>query len=171
MLLRETHYHRMRSVKELQENHVEFELTCHDRFYLNLFMPILCSLGGIVTVIRYMLDYDVPLPFAFKETRDLFVSAVDEFAEANNLEVHRFTKQESNSKEQIAKQHLEEFPLKDGVFFIGKAQEKVKVPQGSWVPRKNDPEKKWYKLRWGYVMANQYYFYFNDENWDGIYQV
>ena len=155
----------MRNVKELQENHVQSELTCHDRLYLNLFAPILCSLGGIVMVIRHMLDYDVPLPFAFKEIRDLFVCSVEEFAEKEGLEIHRFEKKEQNSKEQIAKEHLEAYPWQEGVFFIGKAQEKVKVPQGKWVPRKNNPEKKWYQLRWGYVMVNQYYFYFRDADW------
>ena len=155
----------MRSVTKLQEDHVEFELVCLDRLYLNLFIPILCSLGGVVTVIKYMLDYSAPLPCAFKEARDLFVLAVEQFAEENGLEIHRFTKNEQGQKEQIAKEHLEKYPWKEGVFFIGKAQEKVKIPQGSWVPRKDNPEKKWFKLRWGYGMVNQYYFYFRDEDW------
>ena len=155
----------MRSVKQLQENHVEFELECHDRLYLNLFVQMLSSLGGIVTIIRYMLDYDVPFTHAFKEVRDLFVDAVIQFAEQEGLEIHKFSKKEQNCKEAIIKQHLEDYPWKEGVFFIGKAQEKVKVPQGSWVPRKNDPDRKWYKLRWGYVLANQYYFYFRDKDW------
>lgn len=155
----------MRSVRELQENHVDFELKCHDRLYLNLFIPILCSLGGIVTVIRYMLEYNIPLPTAFKEARDLFICSIHHFAEENGLEIHKFSKKEQNNKEQIVKEHLEKFPWKEGVFLIGKAQEKVKVPQGSWVPRKNNPERKWYQLRWGYVMVNQYYFYFRDKDW------
>jgi len=155
----------MRSVKELQEDHVEFELTCHDRLYLSLFVPMLCSLGGIVTVIRLFLDYTVPLPSAFREVRDLFVSAVEAFAEDQGLKIHRFEKKEQNSKEQVAKEHLDKYPWKEGVFFIGKAQEKVKVPQGKWVPRKKNPDKKWYQLHWGYVMVNQYYFYFRDKDW------
>lgn len=155
----------MRSVKDLQEKHIDFELNCHDRLYLNLFVPILCSLGGIVTVIRYLLDYAVPLPSAFREVRDLFICAVHHFAEENGLKIHEFSKKEQNSKEQIAREHLERFPWKEGVFLIGKAQEKVKVPQAGWVPRKNNPDKKWLQLRWGYVMVNQYYFYFRDEDW------
>jgi len=155
----------MRNVRELQEDHVESELTCHDRLYLNLFVPILCSLGGIAFVIRNLLQYQVPIPVAFKAVRDDFVSWVECFAQENGIKIHRFTNKEQNSKEQIVREYLDNFPWKEGVFFIGKAQEKVKVPQGSWVPRKANPDQKWFKLRWGYVMVNQYYFYFLDDDW------
>ena len=77
----------MRNVRELQEDHVESELVCHDRLYYNLFVPILNSLGGVVVVIKHMLEYKIPLPVAFKEIRDLFVCSVEQFAEDNGLVV------------------------------------------------------------------------------------
>lgn len=155
----------MRSVKDLQENHVEFSLSCFDRLYFNLYVPILQSLGGIVHVIRNVLEFDIPFPSAFKAIRDGFVGEVDEFAANLGLEIYKFNKDEENSKEEIARRHLKNYPLKEGVFFIGKAQEKVKTPQGSWVPSKFHPSRQWFKLRWGHVMANQFYFYFVDEDW------
>jgi hypothetical protein len=155
----------MRTVRELQENHVEWELDCFDRMYLNLYTPILNSPGGVVTVIRRFLGYDVPHPAAFKSVRDDFVGMAECFAYENGLEIHQFSKKEANSKEEIARQHLENYPWKEGVFFIGKAQEKVKAPKATWTNSEVNPGRKWLKLGWGNVMANQYYFYFRDEDW------
>lgn len=155
----------MRSVKELQENQVEFSLACFDRLYFNLYVPILQSLGGTAHVIRHVLKWDLPLPSAFKEIRDGFLGEVEQFAAELGLEIHNFNKGEENSKEEIARERLKNFPFKEGVFFIGKAQEKVKAPQGSWVAGKFNPARKWFKLRWGQVMVNHIYFYFVDEDW------
>jgi len=100
----------MRTIKELQEDRVEFSLDCFDRIYFNLYIPMLCSLGGIAFFIRNILDWAVPIPAAFKEYRDFFVRDVYEFAENNQLEVYTFDKKEQNSKEEIARKNLEKFP-------------------------------------------------------------
>ena len=157
----------MPNLKELQEGHVAYELACFDRLYLNLRLPLLCTLGGISVFIRKILGEKLPLVSVFKPFRDQFVEAIESFARDNGLEIHRFTKQEN--KEQIAQQHLQACPSrKPGVFFIGKSQEKVSVVQGG--STKNEATGKWwYRLRWGKVMANQYYLYIWDGNWGTIF--
>lgn len=157
----------MPNLKELQEGHVGYELSAFDRLYLNLRLPLLCSLGGISMFIRKLLGEKLPLVSAFKPFRDQFVQAIEAFAQDKGLEVHRFTNQEN--KEEIARQHLEERSSQaPGVYFIGKAQEKVSVAQGG--STKNEVTGGWwYRLRWGKVMANQYYFYIWDQNWGTIF--
>ena len=155
----------MRTIKQLQEKRIDWELDCHDRIYLNLYSPILNSPPGVVTIIRRFLEWDIPHPMAFKSVRDDYVAMINCFAEENDLEIHQFTNKEQNSKEEIAKEHLKDFPWKEGVFFIGKAQEKVKAPRGSWGKSEYTENGKWLKLGWGNVMANQYYIYFRDEDW------
>jgi len=155
------------NLKELQEGHVDYELACFDRIYLNLRLPLLCSLGGTSLFIRKVLGEKIPLVSAFKPFRDQFVQSIEAFAKDNDLEIHRFTKQES--KEEIARQHLEARSSRSpGVYFIGKAQEKVSVVQGGSTKNKTTGGW-WYQLRWGKVMANQYYFYIWDENWGTIF--
>ena len=157
----------MPNLKELQEGHVAYELSCFDRLYLNLRLPLLCTLGGISMFIRKILGKKLPLVTAFKPYRDQFVEATEAYARDRGLEIHRFSKHEN--KEDLARQHLDERPSPSpGVFFIGKAQEKVSVVQGG--STKNEATGGWwYRLRWGKVMANQYYFYIWDSDWGMIF--
>lgn len=155
----------MRTIKELQENRIEWTLDCLDRIYLNLYSPILNSPPGVVTIIRRFLECDIPHPKAFKSVRDEFVIKAELAAEERGLDIYRFSNKDQNSKEEIAQQHLKDFPDKEGVFFIGKAQEKVKAPKGTWYKSEVTAKGKWLKLGWGNVMANQYYFYFRDKDW------
>lgn len=161
------HTQAMPSIKELQDDHVAYELSCFDRLYLNLRIPMLCSLGGMAAFLCKLLGEKIPLANKFKPMRDRFVSAVEAFAKENGLEVHRFSKGED--KEQVARKHFEAMDSpRPGVFFIGKAQEKVSAAQGGST---KDPEsgRFWYRLRWGQVLANQYYFYIWDDNWGIIF--
>jgi DNA-binding PadR family transcriptional regulator len=157
----------MPSIKELQEGHVAYEMACIDRMYLNLRIPLLCTLGGMAMFLCKILAQKVPLASAFKPLRDEFICGVETFAADHGLEIHRFTKGEN--KEEIARQHLETLdPDESCVYFIGKAQEKVSVAQGGST---KNPEtgRWWYRLRWGKVLANQYYFYIWDKNFGSLF--
>ena len=166
----------MRSIKELQEKHVRFELESFDRIYLNLYCPMLHSLGGAATVICRILGHVVPLVSAFKPIRDWFIFAIGEYAAAKGLEIHRFGNGED--KEGVAREALakwrqrlmeqgaseQEAQNAEGVFFIGKAQEKVKVlANGS--EKDEESGKRWLRLRWSKSLVNQYYCYFWDGTW------
>lgn len=155
----------MPTVQELQEQYIDWQLDCPDRIYLNLYCKLLSYPAGVACVIRRFLDWDTPQPVAFKSVRDDFVAMLEAMAEERGLTIHRFTNQEQNSKEEIAKEHLKDFPYKEGVFFIGKAQEKVKAPRAVWKKSEYTEKGKWLTLGWGNVMANQYYIYFRDKDW------
>jgi hypothetical protein len=155
------------NLRELQAGHVGYELSCFDRLYLNLRLPLLCTLGGISMFIRKILGEKLPLVSAFKPFRDHFVESVEAFAKANGLDIHRFANNED--KEQIAHQKLESRGTRTpGVYFIGKAQEKISVVQGGST-KNEETGGWWYRLRWGKVMANQYYFYIWDDNWGSLF--
>ncbi len=157
----------MPNLNELQEGHISYELSCFDRIYLNLRLPLLCTLGGISLFIRKILGEKLPLVSVFKPFRDQFVENIETFAKDNGLGIHRFANNEN--KEEIAQQHLESRGTRrPGVYFIGKAQEKISVVQGGSA-KNEETGGWWYRLRWGKVMANQYYFYIWDDNWGSLF--
>ena len=167
----------MRSVKELQDKHVKFELESLDRIYLNLYCPLLNSLGGAATVICRILGHAVPVAGAFKMVRDWFVGELTDYAQSRGLTIHRLAngadKEAAAAKalvewrQRLAEQRgitEEEVWKTEGVFFICKAQEKVKV-LANGTERDEQSGRKWLRLRWSQSMVNQFYCYFWDREW------
>ncbi len=75
----------MPNLNELQEGHISYELSCFDRIYLNLRLPLLCTLGGISLFIRKILGEKLPLVSVFKPFRDQFVENIETFAKDKKL--------------------------------------------------------------------------------------
>jgi hypothetical protein len=149
------------SVAELQREHITFALECIDRMYLNLYVPQLTSAGGVASYFR---DYKGQ---RFASTKDAvamtkaFCRGVQRFAEENQIEIVRFHKGER--KDNVMQKRLRRFKAKEGVVFIGVAQEKATVPRtirksfgndGGTIPR----------IDYTTAMVNFYYFYCVDED-------
>lgn len=150
-----------RSVSDVLEEHVTLEVECIDRMYLNLYVSLLQTEGGIAHYFRKQLGYDFASTALMTPMTERFVRSIKAFAEREHIDVVKFHKKQR--KEDIAKAYLRKFELDEGVLFIGKAQEKTRTPS---TRRRHNPQtgKSYPDLYMTTRMVNQYYFYCVDED-------
>lgn len=149
------------SVADLQAENVAFELECIDRMYLNLYVPQLSSAPGVASYFRHYKGHRFASTKDAVETSAEFKRKVFAFAKDGDIPVHRFRKGER--KDEVMQGFLKKFPRRQGVLFIGIAQEKATVPR---TVRKRVGEGNgtipW--IDYSTAMVNFYYFYCVDED-------
>jgi len=150
-----------RTAAEVLENHVVLELECIDRMYLNVYVPDLQRDLGVVSFFRYHRG----LPFAsgalMAPMTEAFVAKIQAFVEEHSISVVSFEK--GQRKDDVAKEYRERFTGAEGVYLVGKAQEKARV----WrTESRRNPETgaRYPWLVWSTAMVNQYYFYAVDHD-------
>ena len=150
-----------RSVSEVIKDHVTFELECIDRMYLNLYVPMLQTEGGVAHYFRHHRGYNFASSALMAPmTRD-FVASIEAYAEHEGIEIVDFKK--GQRKEDLAKEYLAGFEGEEGVLFIGKAQEKARVIRTT--KRRNPLTGASYAwLVKSTAIVNQYYFYCVDRD-------
>jgi hypothetical protein len=150
-----------RSVTEVLENHVTFAVECIDRMYLNLYVPMLQTEGGVAHFWRNHRGHTFASSALMGPMSREFVKGIEAFAEREGVDLVEFKKGER--KEDLAKQYLARFTAEEGVLFIGKAQEKAGVIRT--IKRRNARTGHSYAwLSKSTAMVNQYYFYCIDRD-------
>jgi hypothetical protein len=150
-----------RSVAEVLENHVTFAVECIDRMYLNLYVPMLQTEGGVAHFWRNHRGHLFASSALMAPMSREFVKDIEAFAERESVDLVEFKKGER--KEDLAKQYLAQFTGEEGVLFIGKAQEKAGVIRT--IKRRNARTGESYAwLSKSTAMVNQYYFYCVDRD-------
>ena len=114
-----------KSVAEILDHHVTFELEAIDRMYLNGYVPSLQTGGGVVWFMKQHLGARVPSTMMVAPMTQRFVEAMERFAETAGVDLVTFEK--GQRKDDVAQQYLAAFQGHEGVLFIGKAQEKASV--------------------------------------------
>lgn len=149
----------MTNVAELLAGHVSLEVECADRVYLNGYIPTLATSGGLVTFLRQQRKLPIPSPAALGKITGEWVDAVKLFAEDNEIPIVRF--QHGQRKDDLANQIRRETGIRNGIVFIGVAQEKAKTFSGHKV---EGPGPLYFEYtRDKTVYVNHYYFYVDDE--------
>jgi len=154
-----------KSVAEILDQHVTFELEAIDRMYLNGYVPSLQSGGGVVYFMKEHLGARVPSTTMVAPLSKRFIEAIERFAATQRVDVVTFEK--GQRKDDVAHQYLGAFTGDEGVLFIGKAQEKASVfrtdkrrnADGSpypWIYRSTTP-------------VNHYYFYLLDRDFGPLF--
>jgi len=119
----------MRTIPELLKEHVDLEVECIDRFYLNGYIPSLQHSGGLNYFLEQHRGHMIGSPVVLSEITQRFVKEVEDFAAANEIPLIRFQKKQGNDKDErkddIAAWYRRHFKGDEGVVFIGTAQEKV----------------------------------------------
>jgi hypothetical protein len=110
---------------EVLRDHVTLETESIDRMYLNVYVPQLQSVGGVVGYLHAHHGQRFASTVAVAPMTEAFVQAIDRFAKAEGVEVVRFEKWQR--KDEITQQYLKRFRATEGVLYIGKAQEKARV--------------------------------------------
>jgi hypothetical protein len=149
------------TVAEVLEKHVVLELEAIDRMYLNVFVGRLQILEGALHFIRHQRNAQVLSTNAIEPMTRAFVAAIEQFAKQNQIPVIIFEK--GRRKDEVAAAMRAKYPHREGVVFIGKAQEKCAVYR---TEKRHNPKTNT-SYAWivkSTALVNQYYFYCVDEN-------
>ena len=145
----------MASIPELMDGHITLEVECLDRLYLNGYIGRLATPGGLVMFMRDQLGKPIPSPVVLGQITEKFRKEVKALADQGQIPIHPFTHKEK--KDPIANRFRRERGTRDGIVFIGVAQEKTKAFNG----RKINGQFQFDRDRTAYV--KHYYFYIDDE--------
>ena len=150
-----------RTAAEVLEEHVVLEIEGIDRLYLNLYVPILQRPEGCAHFFRSHRGEPQPSSVLMAPLTRAFVRQIEEFASREGVDLIRFKK--GVRKDEVAQKYYAKFEGREGVVFIGKAQEKATVcrtvqygnPEtGATSPR----------LMSSTALVNHYYFYCVDRD-------
>ena len=144
----------MPSIPELLNGHVTLEVECLDRLYLNGYIGPLATSGGLVTFMREQLGKPIPSPVVLGQVTEKFREAVKGMAERQRIPVYQFAHKER--KDDVANRFRQQRGIRDGIVFVGVAQEKAQAFQG----RKVDGQFQFTRDKTVYM--NHYHFYIGD---------
>ena len=118
----------MPSIPELVKDHVTLEVECLDRLYLNGYIGALATSGGLVTFMREQLGKPIPSPVVLGQVSEGFRESVKAMAERDGIPIYQFEHKER--KDEVANKLRRQRGIREGVVFIGVAQEKAQAFQG-----------------------------------------
>ena len=150
-----------RSVADVLDQHVHFEVECIDRLYLNVYVPKLQFTAGVVQFLRGHRGARFASTALVEPMTREFVAAVHRFCRNTATPEVDFAK--GQRKDDLAHEYLAGFPGTEGVLFVGRAQEKVSVYR---TEKRRNPETG-ASYPWivrGSAVVNHFYFYCLDED-------
>jgi hypothetical protein len=150
-----------RSVADVLRDHVTLEIEGIDRMYLNVYVQLLQTVGGVV----YYLRKHRGQPFASTATvapmSAAFVRNIEEFVAQQGIDLVSFEK--GQRKDDITQKYLRQFQGTEGVLYVGKAQERARITRTN--RRRSAKTGKTYPwIMESTAMVNYYYFYAVDED-------
>ncbi len=149
------------SVAEVLRDHVVLELEGIDRMYLNVYIPRLQTVEGVLGFIRRHRGHKVASTAMVEPITRAFVGGIERFAAENGITVVNFEK--GQRKDDVAARFLAGFKQPEGVLFIGKAQEKC----GVYRTEKRRNPRTGVSYAWivkSTALVNHYYFYCVDQD-------
>src|SRR4249920_1867273 len=114
-----------RSVADVLDDHLLFEVESIDRMYLNVWQPRLAYGGGVQGFFVGHRGYHYASTALMDSMTKAFVADIHGFVAARGLELVSFAK--GQRKDDIAREFLAGFTEPEGVLFVGRAQEKAGV--------------------------------------------
>jgi hypothetical protein len=149
------------TVAQVLSKHVVLEVESIDRMYLNVYVPQLQAVEGTLKFIRIHRGHKVASTRMVKPITREFVGSIERFAKDNRIPLITFEK--GQRKDDFAKQQRKKFHQREGVVFLGKAQEKCTVYRTE--KRRNPKTKRTYPwIVKSTVLVNHYYFYCIDKD-------
>jgi hypothetical protein len=144
------------TVGAILRDHMTLELESLDRVYLNVYVPQVQYEGGVVAFLHQQRAAKIASTALVGPMTDAFVTALKAFARQHTIPLVSFRK--GQRKDEVAKEYLATFTGKEGVLFIGVAQEKARVPRTETRHRAGTGERyPWIVQATAYV--NYYYVY------------
>jgi hypothetical protein len=113
------------SVATILRDHVTLEVECLDRLYLNVYVPSLQRVQGVLGFFHDHRGQPIASSALMAPISAAFVAAIKAFADREGVPLVDFKRGER--KDDVAKEHLARFSGEEGVLFVGRAQEKTTV--------------------------------------------
>jgi hypothetical protein len=151
----------MATIPELLDGHVTLEVECLDRLYLNGYIGKLATGPELSMFMRFQLGKPFPSPSVLGQITEKFREAVKAQAEREGIPMYQFDHKER--KDDIANEFRRQREVRDGVVFIGVAQEKAHAFSGKKVDGRFEFE------RGKPVYVNHYYFYIDDADFGPLF--
>ncbi|MDA2936692.1 hypothetical protein MYX75_00295 [Acidobacteria bacterium AH-259-A15] len=150
-----------RSVSDVLHDHVEMEIECIDRMYLNLYVPILQRPEGAAHFWIHHRGHRFASSALFSPMTRAFVASIEHRAASEGVDLIRFEK--GQRKNEVTREYLADLSEEEGVLFIGKAQEKASVVRTT---RRRNPHtgQSYPWLIASTALVNHYYFYCVDRD-------
>lgn len=149
------------SVAEVLRDRITLEVEGIDRLYLNVYVPNLQTEAGVAAFFRTHLGHAFASSALMDPISKRFIRSIEAFAKRSQVPVISFRKGER--KDDVAAEYRVRFEGKEGVLFIGKAQEKISVFR---TEKRRNPETgatyPW--IVRSTALVNQYYFYCMDRD-------
>lgn len=114
-----------RSVADVLADHVTLEVECIDCMYLNVYVPRLQFVNGVVHFLRVHRGYRFASSALLEPISRTFVAAIHGFTKDLGVPLVDFAK--GQRKDDVAHEHLARFDRTEGVLFVGRAQERTAV--------------------------------------------
>src|SRR6201997_3784294 len=114
-----------RTTADVLSDHVLFEIESVDRMYLNVYQPRLQYGGGVQGFFVGHRGHKYASSVLMAPITEAFVANIHHFINARGVDLVSFGKGED--KDAIAHKYLDSFKGKEGVLFVGRAQEKAWV--------------------------------------------
>jgi len=149
------------TVAEVLNQHVVLQTESIDRMYLNVIVGRLQILEGALHFIRQQRQAKVLSTSAVEPMTRTFVQAIEQFVKDHQIPLLTFEK--GQRKDEVAAELRAKFVLREGVVFVGKAQEKCTVYR---TEKRHNPKKNT-SYAWivkSTALVNNYYFYCLDQN-------
>jgi len=150
-----------RSVADVLRDHVTLELEGIDRMYLNVYVQLLQTVGGVVYYLREHRGQPFASTAALAPMTEAFVRNIEEFTAQQGIDLVSFEK--GQRKDDVTQEYLRHFQGNEGVLYVGKAQEKARITR----TQKRRSAKTGKTYPWiveTTAMVNHYYFYAVDED-------
>jgi hypothetical protein len=152
----------MATIPELLDGHITLEVECLDRLYLNGYIGRLATGPALSMFMRNQLHKPVPSPVVLGQISERFRQAVKALAERAGIPMYQFDHKER--KDDIAHAFRQQHPVREGIVFIGVAQEKAMTFQG-----KKNKKGHFDFERDKPVYVNHYYFYIDDQDFGPLF--
>jgi len=149
-----------RSVADVIGHHVTLEVEGIDRMYLNVYQPGLQSEKQAACFFRFHRGQPVASSFLMGVMTNDFLRGVEAFVEKEQIPVVLFKK--GQRKDDVAAEHRARFQGREGILFLGKAQEKACVFRTE--KRSDAAGKKYAWIVKSTAMVSQFYWYAIDED-------
>src|SRR4029453_18990462 len=112
-----------RTVAQVLNDHVTLEVEGIDRMDLNVYQPRLQTDRGVAAFFRFHRGETFASAALMDPISETFIAAVECFVEREQIPLISFAK--GQRKDDIAKRYHSQSHGGEGIFFVGKAQEKT----------------------------------------------
>ena len=150
-----------RSVADVLVDHVVLEYEAIDRMYLNVYVPHLQTVGGMLGYLRVHRGQRFASTTAVAPMTEAFVRNIEQFVAREGVDLIAFEK--GQRKDDVTQAYLRKFKNNEGVLYVGKAQEKARVKR----TERRRCKRTGATYPWiveSTAMVNHYYFYCMDED-------